>query len=388
MVLNCGFIRDHAQRQHAQTFQNIDIGQSAVVISGGLIKRINPEQYLPNQVLSEHQQGTPGNYYEEMPLPKSGLCKVRRHQIHGNHQQYGLMKDGSGQHPQDKFGIVSAKHIFCCIQRNGQGQVVAHGIQAVKIVSVGQEQKQSRGIVFCLVMQGLHKEEHCKQGEEAKYGQVFIVPEYGLNQPDNQVKAKLRGYVSFLHNQLEIIPVHPVIVSNRNPTGTDAGQQNVNSGFCHQIPCLFPAESGIFSGSVGALHMHGHILPIPYTQRKSHRKYHQQNIHHCTPFHGAPPFPVSGSISRAYSSGMSALREADADFSKIMRRFRHIAAPKASNCCHLRLFEAEGRVSQVQLRPAGCEMQKTSVFEKLHCLLGRCIFEVISREMLPDTTKA
>ena len=60
----------------------------------------------------------------------------------------------------------------------------------------------------------------------------------------------------------------------------------------------------------------------------------------------------------------------NADFSKIMRRFRHIAAPKASNCCHLRLFEAEGRVSQVQLRPAGCEMQKTSVFEKLHCLQG------------------
>ena len=204
------------------------------------------------------------------------------------------MEHGRRQYRQNKLPVLPPKHIFHGKKRNGQRQIIPHGIQAVKIIAACHQQIQGKSKVTSLLIQRLYKEKHRYYGKKRKYIQIFVISEDVLHPLYNIVEAYFRGHMPLLGNQLKIIPIHPVIIAHRNPAGRYPCQQAIYGKGGNPVSGLLPF-TGAASECPAAPDGLRHIIPVLHKQPQSHRHYRQCDVNQSTPLHAnLPALPPAG----------------------------------------------------------------------------------------------
>ena len=209
--------------------------------------------------------------------------------VHRYHQQNRFVKQRACQNPQDKFAIRSPKYILHGIKRHCQSKIISDGIQTVKIISSRHKQIQRKSKIPPLVVERFHKKEYCHKREQGKDWKIIVIAKNLLHPLYNHIESQFRRYIPSLSNELEIVPVDPIIISHRNPACRYPRHETINRYDGNAISCLLPIPPRLSARGSSSPDISPYVIPVIHPQSQSHCIQCQKDINPCACVHTGFP---------------------------------------------------------------------------------------------------
>ena len=122
------------------------------------------------------------------------------------------MKKSRPQDQQHKFSIFPLQHVSETVERDGQHKIIAHRVEGPKIQSQQHEQGEGQGKIQALVVHGLQEKKGGGRREHAEDQKIIFSAGQRIQNPYQQIEARLRHHIPAHEDFVEGIHIIPVVV--------------------------------------------------------------------------------------------------------------------------------------------------------------------------------